>query len=62
MFNLHCPQCGEPTERLHEGYCQECCEQNQRALDEHNARFDWWEKLSDDERERQIKWAMNHDH
>lgn len=31
-----CPQCGEETETLHEGFCEDCRKQNQEALDEHN--------------------------
>ena len=56
MFD--CPQCGEPTETLNEGYCEECRENNQRALDAHNARFDWWQGLTDAERAEQIKRAI----
>lgn len=55
---VDCPQCGEPTEALYEGYCQNCCEENQRELDAHNARFDWWEGLSDKERYEQIRQAI----
>lgn len=53
-----CPQCGEPTETLHEGYCHDCCEQNQRELDEHNFRHDWWGGLTAAEREAHIKNAL----
>ena len=40
--NATCPQCGLETEQLHEGYCEECCRQNQEALDRHNAEYDHW--------------------
>ena len=53
-----CPRCGEPTDELHEGYCRLCCEEGQRALDLHNAEVDFWSGLTDDERERRIRWAM----
>jgi hypothetical protein len=53
-----CPKCGEETPELHEGYCEPCCADGQRALDEHNARHDWWNRLSDSERSDQIKRAM----
>jgi len=53
----YCPQCGEDTERLHEGYCEDCFNERQSELLLHNARFDWWESLSDKERDAQIKWA-----
>ena len=36
----HCPQCGCDTPELHEGYCEDCCRENQAALDQHNAAFD----------------------
>ncbi len=52
-----CPQCGEPTETFFEGYCEDCRDERQRVLDEHNARFNWWEKLSDAERDRHIREA-----
>lgn len=52
---LYCPQCGEDTDRLHEGYCEPCCEQNQKELDEHNASFDRWQGLSDEQRDLEIK-------
>lgn len=53
-----CPQCGFGTETLHEGYCQDCCGRRQQELDLHNARFDWWEGLSDAERRDQIRMAL----
>lgn len=53
-----CPQCGFDTETLHEGYCQECCEQRQQELNLHNARFDWWDSLSDAERRDQIRRGL----
>lgn len=63
-MNIHlaesepCPQCGEDMLEMHEGVCVYCCEENQRQLDEHNARFDWWESLSDAERGVQIRKAV----
>lgn len=52
-----CPQCGAFTPVLREGYCAECCEENQARLDAHNAAFDAWDKLTDAERERRIRAA-----
>jgi hypothetical protein len=52
-----CPQCGEPTRLLCEGYCEPCCTANQAALDEHNARHDWWAGLTDQQRGDQIRRA-----
>ena len=56
---LACPQCGEPTEELHEGYCRECCDDNQYSLDAHNAGFDRWERMSDRERGDEIRRATH---
>ncbi|MGY3588051.1 hypothetical protein ACVIF9_006728 [Bradyrhizobium sp. USDA 4350] len=56
-MKLNCPQCTEPTETLHEGYCFECWEANQRALDLHNAEYDRWKRMSDADRKRAIAWA-----
>lgn len=50
-----CPKCGEETETLHEGYCEPCREEGQRALDEHNANYGRWMTLSDRERDREIR-------
>ena len=58
MIEFHCPQCGEPTETLYEGYCQECCNENQQALDEYNAAFDNWNRLTDQQRSQRIKDAI----
>lgn len=52
---MTCPQCGEPTETLHEGYCADCCTGNQARLDAHNAQFDAWEKMTDQERAESIQ-------
>jgi len=61
MTDFHCPQCGEPTETLHEGYCEECCSDNQMRLDEHNARHDWWANMTDSERHAVMRKAFAHD-
>lgn len=53
-----CPQCGEPMALCCEGVCEACCEANQAALDEHHARFDWWERLTDRQRADEIRRAM----
>jgi hypothetical protein len=53
-----CPQCGEPTETLHEGYCAECCADNQSALDLHNAQHDDWQTLTDQQRDARIRDAV----
>lgn len=60
-MQFYCPQCGEDTETLHEGYCEECCRENQAALDAHNASFAAWQRMSDVERDRAIKEAIARD-
>lgn len=54
----YCPACGEPAERLFEGYCKECYDQRQMELDKFNAREDWWNSLTDAEKDAQIKRAV----
>jgi len=49
-----CPQCGEETEEFFEGYCEHCRDENQRVLDEHNAQYDRWQSLSDEQRSLEI--------
>ena len=56
-MKFNCPQCGEPTETLHEGYCEFCRAENQNRLNIHNAQYDYWNKLTDDERWDQIRKA-----
>ena len=53
-----CPACGEDTDDMREGFCPDCRRERQGRLDEHNARFDWWESLTEAERDMQIKRAM----
>ena len=55
---MDCPQCGDETERLYEGYCLECAAENQAELTEHLISFEEWEKLSSSEREKRIKEAV----
>ncbi len=57
-MDYHCPQCGCDTPELHEGYCTECCEDNQRRLDAHNFGFDHWERMTDAQRDAEIKAAV----
>lgn len=53
-----CSQCGFETDKLHEGYCEACCEQRQEELDAYNDEYDWWKNASDEERQGRIDWAM----
>lgn len=55
----HCPQCGEETETLREGYCEPCRDERQAALNLHNAEYDRWQKMSDQERAAAIRRACN---
>ena len=55
----YCPQCGEYEKRFSEGVCERCCEENQRALDQHNAAFDAWEKLTDEQRADRVRRASH---
>jgi hypothetical protein len=57
MSEFHCPQCGCTVDRLNEGYCDDCHDIRQTELNEHNARFDFWEKLTDRGRDYYIKGA-----
>lgn len=57
MAQFHCPQCGETTPELHEGYCRDCCEDNQAALDKHNAQYDAWQAMTDAQRDAAVKRA-----
>ena len=52
-----CPQCGEQTMALFEGYCCRCRDENQATLDAHNASFDQWERMTDAQRDAAIKRA-----
>ena len=51
---MDCTQCGEETKEFHEGYCLDCCEDNQKNLDNHNFEFDAWNSLSNEQRENRI--------
>ena len=55
MFN--CPQCSYETETLNEGYCEDCRQENQKALDYHNFQCDRWDKLTVAQKEQEIKKA-----
>ena len=58
MFD--CPQCSEETEELHEGYCKECCDENNKALHTHNHHYDRWSRLPEEERVADIVAATLH--
>lgn len=55
---MTCPQCGFDSDEFREGVCADCCSENQRRLNEHNAQYDFWEKCIDEEKDRYIKSAM----
>ena len=52
-----CQQCGFPAWEFREGVCLDCCAENQRRLDLHNAEYDRWQRMSDAERAREIRDA-----
>lgn len=52
-----CPQCGCECGRLEAGICRDCYRDNHEELLLHNASFDRWERLSDDERDDEIRRA-----
>jgi hypothetical protein len=52
-----CPQCGEETPTLHEGYCEQCCEDRQRELLGHIAQQEHWDRLTDAQRDDAIRRA-----
>ncbi len=53
-----CPQCGENTENLNEGYCDICHDYNQEQLNLHNAQYTFWNSLTDNERNYYIKKCL----
>lgn len=55
-----CPQCGEATEVLDEGYCPPCSTENRDALALHEAQRRWWGGLTDRERDGQIRRAPDY--
>jgi ribosomal protein L37E len=55
---MTCNTCGEDATEFREGHCIDCLWESQSRLDEHNARHDWWTRLSDRERRDQIRRAM----
>lgn len=57
MSNIRCQQCCETIEKLCEGYCEDCCKQNQYDLDCFNARHDWWNGLTQKQRDEAIRRA-----
>ena len=54
---MNCPQCGEETPELHEGYCADCCSNNQAELDKHNFEYENWQAMNEHEREEAISNA-----
>ena len=58
MSDFSCPQCGEGTDTLYEGFCEVCRDENQSRLNQHNAEYDYWNSLTNGEQDRQIKEAL----
>lgn len=57
---MPCPTCGFDTPTFIDGDCPECAAAKHQALLQHNAQYDYWQGLSDKEREDQIRWSSNH--
>ena len=57
---LICAQCEQEADRLTEGVCDEC----HAANAEEAARFRFeqqrWDRLTDTQREKEIRWAARH--
>lgn len=53
-----CPQCGNETKTLNEGYCEDCRKENQAQLDKHNAQYDEWNGMTDEQRDEAISTAL----
>ena len=53
-----CPECGHQVETLYEGYCGACRDYRQMVLDEHNANYERWLKMNDEQREKVIHDRM----
>lgn len=54
-YFIDCPQCGDSVSQLHEGYCGDCCNENQRQLDQHNYEYEHWQRMDDERREELIR-------
>lgn len=54
---MTCNTCGWDADEFREGHCIHCWRDRQNALGVHNARFDRWERLTDAQREREIREA-----
>lgn len=53
-----CNTCGEDATEFREGHCINCFTDRQNALDLHNATFDRWERMTDRERDDEIRRVM----
>ncbi len=46
---MYCPQCGEETEQLVEGYCQDCANDNYAAIFEREWQQERWARMNEQE-------------
>ncbi len=60
MIDLICPCCGEEVKCLVEGACALCHYDRQEELDLHNQQYDYWNSLTDKQKEDQIRWSSNY--
>lgn len=49
-----CGQCGQSHTEFDNGVCIDCSDENQMKLNDHNHKYDEWQKLSNSERQARI--------
>ena len=54
-----CNTCGNDHDTFREGHCIDCWTDRQNALDLHNAEYDRWSKLTNQQRDFEIRRAGN---
>lgn len=54
---MGCPQCGNEATDFIEGVCAGCFQENQLALNQHNAEYDRWQRLTTAQRDEEIRRA-----
>jgi predicted amidophosphoribosyltransferase len=60
VYTDYCPQCGEPTEEFPDGVCPSCSLANQMELDEFLDEHDRWNHLSEAQKDRAIRHAIQY--
>lgn len=54
----NCPKCGAKFAKMREGVCVDCWQEIQKELDLHIEEYDRWNRMSDHQREAEIRRAM----